>query len=99
MGHRRRMISAPASAQSASRLPGAGQSEITSIVTVGAPLATLACSQDRTREKGLHLRVKISTGKRITPFDWTPSSATISRLIAESSLCNVNREDGRHGRI
>jgi hypothetical protein len=45
-------------AQSASRLPGAGQSEITSIVTVAAPLATLAFSQDRTREKGLHLLSK-----------------------------------------
>ena len=59
----RRMTSAPASAQSASRLYCAAESEINSIVTVGAPLATLAFPKIRTRGRDLHLPSKIPTGK------------------------------------
>ena len=59
-----------ASAQSASRLHWAAESEINSIVTVGAPLPTLAFPKIRTRARGLHLPSKNPDWKRITPFDW-----------------------------
>jgi len=39
------------------------QSEINSIVTVGAPLTTLAFPKIRTRGRDLHLPSKIPTGK------------------------------------
>jgi len=57
------MTFAPASAQSAPRLYCAAENEINSIVTAGAPLATLAFPKIRIRGRDLHLPSKIPTGK------------------------------------
>jgi hypothetical protein len=63
IGQWRTMTSVPASAQSDSRLYCAAESEINSIVTVGAPLATLAIPKIRACGRDLHLPSKIPTGK------------------------------------
>ena len=52
IGHRRRMTSVAALAQSASRLPWAGESEINSIVTVGGPARDVGLSQDPNSRAG-----------------------------------------------
>jgi len=58
IGQWRTMTSVPASAQSDSRLYCAAESEIDSIVTVGAPLATFAFSKIELEGETFTSRVK-----------------------------------------
>ncbi len=75
IGQWRTMTSVPASAQSVSRLYCAVESEINSIVTVGAPLATLAFPKIELEGGTFTSRVKSRLEKN-NAFRTGPSSVT-----------------------
>src|SRR4030095_10543456 len=85
IGHRRRMPSALASAQSVSRLYCVAESEINRIVTLGAPLIALTSPRSECEDDGAFTSQRNPDWKRISHSNWALAPAGISRLIAGSS--------------